>query len=284
MPLDGAYGRIDTESVTEKNAVMLHTPEPGYTKEPYNNWSQSIVGDFSGKTIQLSGYIQTVDAKNAALWLQCWRKQPIQVIEVFSTVQEYPMAGSQPWMKVTVRAEIPDGTDFLVVRCVLRGTGTAWFDELTLYEVEDTEIINLESAEDEVKTNIVIAEPQEISENDSKSQEPQTQDLDILTPLLKQLESELLELRNVNALLAESFKYIQAENENLQKELSNIKNQIQSLPINQRETGNTIPEIKRSPHETGISETPDSEVSPNGDSTHTIPPLLPHGIVWKETP
>ena len=289
MPLDGAYGRIDSEAIAGKFSVMLHTPEPGYTTEPYNNWSQSIVGDFAGKTIHLSGFIQTEHAKSAALWLQCWRKQPIQVIEVYSTVHEYPVAGSQAWVEVSIEAEIPEGTDFLVVRCVLRGTGTAWFDALNLIEVEKTDSADVKTSEVELNTGIEQVEAQPVSEDDTNNTNPESQDLDILAPLLKQLESELSELRTINAMLTESFKKIQDENKALQYEIDDIKNQIQSLPMNINNPDNTLFETESSSQDTDQSETvlseiPGNEVTPIDEITHIVPPLIPHDFELKESP
>ncbi|MCH7908751.1 MAG: hypothetical protein IIB38_03945, partial [Candidatus Hydrogenedentes bacterium] len=44
------------------------------------------------------------------------------------------LSGTQDWTHVELDAEVPAGTDFIVVRCVLKGSGTAWFDAISVTE------------------------------------------------------------------------------------------------------------------------------------------------------
>ena len=76
QPQEGAFGRIDDTAHSGKYAVQLHIPTP-YPRDPANNWSQNILGEFGGQRLRLSGYLKTADATEAALWLQCWRKRPL---------------------------------------------------------------------------------------------------------------------------------------------------------------------------------------------------------------
>ena len=46
------------------------------------------------------------------------------------------MVGTHPWEDVALNFTVPPDTDFLTLRCVLIGTGSAWFDETYLGEAE----------------------------------------------------------------------------------------------------------------------------------------------------
>ncbi len=131
MPREGVVGKLDRTALSGQYAIMLHTPLP-YDKEPTNNWSQNIIADLGGKKLRLSGHIKTREATEAAIWVQCWRKRPLRLLKLVNTSADAPMYGTREWEEVTKEFTVPDNTDFLTVRCVLLGTGTAWFDDVDL--------------------------------------------------------------------------------------------------------------------------------------------------------
>ena len=130
MPMAGAEGAV-TDAGREGQAVMLHNPRE-YERDPANNWSQTLLGEYVGLNLTISGYIKTEGATEAALWLQCWRRDPPMVVAIASTSVETPIRGDTDWTFVEASVQAPEGTDFLIVRCVLRGRGTAWFDDMTV--------------------------------------------------------------------------------------------------------------------------------------------------------
>ncbi|PCJ67061.1 MAG: hypothetical protein COA73_00130 [Candidatus Hydrogenedentota bacterium] len=129
MPMDGAKGQLDSERHDGEYAAMLYTPQP-YSKEPINNWSQVIYDNLSGQELWVSGTIRVEEATEAAIWLQCFTNNPLRVIASSSTTSDHPIYGTQGWTKVHSSIKVPSNTDFIVVRCVLIGTGRAWFDTL----------------------------------------------------------------------------------------------------------------------------------------------------------
>lgn len=131
MPQQGAKGALHHEAADGKFSAMLVTPQP-YNEEPFNNWSQNIFSDVAGKTVILQGQIKTEEATEATLWLQCWQRRPTRILKTVSTSTETPLYGTHDWTPVSVTAEVPEETAFMVVRCVLRGRGTAWFDAIRL--------------------------------------------------------------------------------------------------------------------------------------------------------
>ncbi len=136
MPNEGASGSVDS-SVANHGArcVQLSTTTP-YDIEPYNNWSQNVEQDLAGKALVARAYVRSVGADGAALWVQCWRKNPWSVIKAATATSRSDAGVSLAWRPVEVRLTVPQETDYVTVRCVLKGTGTVWFDDVTL-EVEE---------------------------------------------------------------------------------------------------------------------------------------------------
>ena len=127
------FGRVDTGTkYSGERSVMLCTPV-AYPQEPYNNWSQNIITAAGERTVRISGHIKTQKAEQgAAVWIQCWRKHPLGVCAFATTETLAPLAGDHDWVAVQAEVEAPAETEFLTVRCVLKGSGTAWFDDLSL--------------------------------------------------------------------------------------------------------------------------------------------------------
>ncbi len=131
MPQAGAFADVDPMSFGGQSAVMLHSPRP-YADEPANNWSQVIVADVRGMSLEFSGYVRTEAAGEAALWLQCFQQAPTRVIAAQTSALNDPLTGTTDWTRLSTRVTAPNTTDFVVVRCVMKGAGSAWFDELRL--------------------------------------------------------------------------------------------------------------------------------------------------------
>ena len=149
MPMDGAAGRPDSEALEGAYAAMLHNPEL-YPEEPANNWSQVIFGDFDEADLTVSGSIKTFEATEAALWLQCWEKNPTRVLSAVTTSTDSPVYGTREWTAVKATIHVPGETDFIVLRCVLRGVGTAWFDSVGIERrIESTEDVGAEEDAEE---------------------------------------------------------------------------------------------------------------------------------------
>lgn len=151
MPMDGAAGRLDGKALSEPFSAMLYNPEP-YPSEPANNWSQTIIAEVEGLELVLRGSIMTEEATEAALWLQCFQKNPPRVLAAVTTSTLSPVYGNMDWTAVEARLRVPTGTRFLVLRCVLQGRGGAWFDALRLEDaaaLEEGEVEDLDVLEPE---------------------------------------------------------------------------------------------------------------------------------------
>ena len=134
-PMEGAQGGADTKVFHGgRCSVGLHNPRR-YEKEPANNWSQNIMRPLAGRILSVKGFIKTQAATEASIWVQCCRKTPMTVLSLSSTDDATPVYGTRDWTPVEMRIETPAGTQYLVVRCVLKGQGTAWFDDITIEDV-----------------------------------------------------------------------------------------------------------------------------------------------------
>lgn len=137
MQMEGAYGRADDIALNGNYSVTLHIPEP-YAKDPLNNWSQNILANLGGEHLVVTGNIKTEKATEAAIWIQCFKKNPLRILASKSTSMDTPIYGTRDWTTVEMEIDVPLDTDFLVVRCVLRGRGTAWFDDTRVSQASDS--------------------------------------------------------------------------------------------------------------------------------------------------
>lgn len=145
MPDNGALGQSDAVAHDGGYAAMLHTPNR-YAEDPLNNWSQVIYDDLVGKKVTLTAHIRTENVQEASVWIQCFRKQPLRLLAKVSSQDDYSLNGTNGWTRVEISLVPPDGTDFLVVRCMIAGQGKVWFDSLSLAEAIET-VVPLEEME-----------------------------------------------------------------------------------------------------------------------------------------
>ena len=246
QPKPGAVARLDNEAHGGAYSVWLHTPSP-YAKEPVNNWSQNIIATLGGETVQVSGYIKVTEAKEAALWLQCWRKRPWGVLGTFSTSTATPVYGSTDWQHVSMEAAIPEGTDFVTLRCVLLGTGSAWFDDIavTRSSVEattpdtdspaaikdmesDTVPVTENDSTPETETAPLVLQIVDTEQSLMPTEKSVQQEATVM-PVFTRLESEIERLREANHLLTDTLQQIQKVNEGLVKEIMSMQEDLQTI-------------------------------------------------------
>ncbi len=238
----GAVARLDNTAHTGEFSVWLHTPTP-YEKEPVNNWSQNIIADFGGQTLQVSGFIRVAEAKEAALWLQCWRKSPWGVLAAESTSIDMPVYGTADWQEVSMEVEVPEGTNFVTLRCVLLGTGSAWFDDISVSRLESAaeEDTAEESAEISPEMTTSVTEDEEdITDTATEvvtvdkgaptvaSEEAVRQEA-VVMPVMDKIEEEVRRLRDANLLLTDTLEKIQEVNQGLVNEMLAVQAELRAL-------------------------------------------------------
>ena len=273
QPKPGAVARLDDVAHSGDYAVWLHTPTP-YAKEPVNNWSQNIIADFGGETLRVAGFIRVVDAKEAALWLQCWRKKPWGVLAAASTSIDMPVYGTADWQEVSMEVEVPEGTDFVTLRCVLLGTGSAWFDDISVSRATKHVSGAIEEKDgvkkDKLKDKMIDPDAEPLSVSDRKqdtlsgdSNEKDAPDVmekseaerqeALVMPLVSRLEAEVRRLREANVLLTDTLLQIQEVNEGLAREMASVQEEIRKRKAEEQHAA----------------------APPLGEAPPQVPPLIP---------
>lgn len=252
--------RISREAQAGEYCAVLETPLP-YPNEPYNNWSQNIIGRYGGQRLRVSGWIKTENADGAAIWVQCWRRDPLRVAHVANTGDATPLYGTTDWQQVSLEFDVPDQTAFLTLRCVLKGGGKAWFDEVLLEpapepEPEPGDIAKPEApalpeppvadageadapAPEETAAAAPEAEPAPVSPEAPATmvESPAQEDAPLDTaeepaetiPDTTAIEAEIERLRAANAELNGALGAVQDDNRALLKQLATLQEQLIAL-------------------------------------------------------
>ncbi len=271
QPKEGAVGKLSTQAQQGDYAVMLHTPTD-YEKEPVNNWSQNLLQPLSGKVLHVSAWIRTEEATEAAVWIQCWRKNPWGVLKYMSSSETVPRFGTQDWDEVAFTVTVPKETDFITLRCVLLGTGTAWFDDLSVTTEGSTEKKggkkkdrdpaekDSRKKEDSAQRNLSTTEPAEVPTTKLQIEvapAPGTTPVNAsLEALIQSMQSEFMGIKISNEELMRLILRLERENINLIDEILLLREEVLELK-SQVDT-----------------KTPRGVALP--------PPLVPHAIDWRE--
>ena len=249
MPKPGAEGRLDDQVFRDgKRAAMLRNAE-AYPDEPANNWSQNIVKGLAGETLIVGGLIKTDDATGADIWLQCWRRNPSGVLHVARTSDTHPVSGSTDWMPVAMKVAVPKETDFVTLRCVLKGKGTAWFDDLRVLDAAAG--VN---ADREVKA---------LSDDLAKDKIESAPKDDVKKDILRETES-----------LTDAMRTLKETNEALRKELGQVREELQDVRRG----------LQQAQREAAVPAPNKTVPLPQSKPVRRVPPLVPRGFDWEELP
>jgi uncharacterized protein (TIGR03067 family) len=116
-------------------ASLAIANEHEYTQTVHNNWTQTIWDPPTGEIVQFCAQVKTRDAEAVSLFAACIGESG------FLGVGRSPrLDGTRDWTRIcTESMPVPPETKSIVVRAILTGTGTVWFDDLSLDVVEDEE-------------------------------------------------------------------------------------------------------------------------------------------------
>lgn len=246
MPKPGVRGGLDSGALSGKYSATLHIPEP-YAEDPANNWSQTIIRELGGRRLLVSGTLKTEDATEAALWLQCFSKNPVRVLAAGTTSTDSPVYGTQDWTSVQMEIDVPEATEFVVLRCVLKGKGTVWFDNLSLETLGDT------SSKEEV------GEEEGFEEEDRSDLSQEHRLGTDLLEINRALSAAVEAMRAMNEALREE---IQA----LKEDLTDIREQIADTALTARTVGvpkpSVVPPDAISPRDTPLKLAPEPKGHP----------------------
>lgn len=156
----------------------------------------------------------------AGLWIQCFAKWRARVLAVASTFDKHPLSGSNGWTKVTISLTPPEGTDFVVVRCVITGQGKAWFDSLSL-AADAPKPVELDAIE--------VLDPEAFSDKPIAPQNTTaTSETDDILTVSKQMQDTIRQLEKSNQELLNRITEIQTD---LNRYRSNLERQNGSTPV-----------------------------------------------------
>lgn len=211
-PKLGAEGRLDGEVSLEGTfSARLHNPEK-YKQEPANNWSQNVIAGLGGEELMVTGNIKTDDVTEAALWVQCFRRSPWSGLLFKTTSTDNPVYGTRDWTPVELPFEAPEGTDLIIVRCVIKGRGTAWFDEVRLIQGKGVE----------------LARPDALKEREKDADEGGRTGKD--TELRKDLLETYEAVVQANQVLRQTNEALQQELEALRREVRELQREVRAGP------------------------------------------------------
>jgi hypothetical protein len=118
-------------------SVRVKNPEPANVAA--NSFTQRLDGntaaDLRSKWVELTGFVKGRNAVMADLWIQCFDDADRELAR--HRCRRYGgLWGTFDWTAASARGEIPKKTRSVLVRCVLTGTGEAWFDGMKLKEIK----------------------------------------------------------------------------------------------------------------------------------------------------
>lgn len=102
-----------------------------YDEVVCNNWAQTIERTPIGRTVELSGWVKTIDVENVVMVIQCWDKNS-NMIGFGTTQSTTNITGTTDWQMYKASVSVPANTNRIIVRLTLTGTGQVWFDDVEL--------------------------------------------------------------------------------------------------------------------------------------------------------
>ena len=148
---------------------------------------------------------------------------------------------------------VPEATDFVLLRCVLKGMGTAWFDQLRVEVTKPESDSNVAASDTTVRDNDTGAARED--------------------PLFR-------ELRDANEAMAKALEALRETNESLVAQIAQLQEQFNRLQT-LAESSPAFPRANvpkpRGPGSLRIS--PRSVPAPTGSPSPTVHPLVPRGFV-----
>jgi hypothetical protein len=102
-----------------------------YINDTCNNWAQEIDEIPIGRTIEISGWIKTIDSDDVGMIIQCLDKEH-KFVGAGSTETYNPINGTNDWGFYKASVFVPIKTNKIIVRLFLCGIGEVWFDDVKL--------------------------------------------------------------------------------------------------------------------------------------------------------
>ena len=109
----------------------------GDDQYPWASLGQPFAADeYRGKRVRLSGWLKTVDAGEAGLWMRIDGEQRVLA---FDNMGDRAVSGTTDWKMYSVVLDVPSDAKNISLGVLLNGKGQIWADDLT-FEVVDRNI------------------------------------------------------------------------------------------------------------------------------------------------
>src|SRR6056297_555304 len=118
---------IDTLSYSGEKSCKI-------TSTDYGNFGgivYEIPARFSGKTIELEGYMKTKNVEEGFAGLLISVVDNNQTL-ASSRMKDQNITGTNDWQKYSIKLDYPEGVENIFIGGVLKGKGKAWFDDFEL--------------------------------------------------------------------------------------------------------------------------------------------------------
>lgn len=127
--MEGAWAGLGDGPTPGSVALGLYAPAE-YESDTVNNWSQVLAEPHAGSVLMVSGWIRAENATEAAIWLQCFDGKPLRLVGGETSTSIQPVRGTTDWTPISFTCDVPESTKAVILRCVLRAPGEAWFADL----------------------------------------------------------------------------------------------------------------------------------------------------------
>ncbi len=126
---------VADSSIVHGGNLSVRFDRSATSPEKYSNIGKFLPMDFPGKTVELRGYLRTVDVKGTAgLLVREDDDGGSGVPLAFATMEKNrPVSGTAGWTEYSIALPIDSNATRLWVGVILSGTGTLWAEDLSVW-------------------------------------------------------------------------------------------------------------------------------------------------------
>ncbi len=144
---DGPYTAVlDTLHVhSGRSSLRLSAAD---SLKPDAGWVQQVlaVGTMRGQRVMLSGYVRSLGAAAASLWLRVeGTRDGSATLMGFDDMPDRMVTGTTAWTPLYTVLDIPQDAEYITYGALMVGSGAVWADDLQLdivpEEVHDTNVL-----------------------------------------------------------------------------------------------------------------------------------------------
>ena len=136
---------IDSIAHSGKKSGKITSDQTGSS---FGSIAYKIPANYSGKTIQLDGYMKIKNVENGFAGLLL-RVDGNGSSLAFDNMQNQNITGTRDWQKYTISLEYPEEAENIFIAGILSGKGDAWFDDFVL-SIDGKNVQTLKEVEKEL--------------------------------------------------------------------------------------------------------------------------------------